>query len=64
VRTKNDGSTNIQNTLVPMRKMMISTVKNQYSVLLFHTNPLPFTILNNISMKTVSIGGLLSLTLG
>jgi hypothetical protein len=38
--------------------------KNQYSVLLFHTNPLPLTILNNVSMGVVVIGGLLSSTLG
>jgi hypothetical protein len=37
--------------------------KNQYSALLFHTNPLPLTILNNISVNTVALGGLLSLLL-
>jgi hypothetical protein len=32
--------------------------------LLLLTNPLPLTILNNLSMGHIAIGGLLSLTLG
>jgi hypothetical protein len=32
--------------------------------LLLLTNPLYFTIIHNISMKVVAIGGLLSLTIG
>jgi hypothetical protein len=41
----------------------ISCKKWSFS-LLFSTNPLPLTILNNVSMKVVAIGGLLSLTIG
>jgi hypothetical protein len=32
--------------------------------LLLPTNPLSYTIIHNISMKVVAIGGLLSLTIG
>jgi hypothetical protein len=41
----------------------IYSKKWSFALLLF-TNPLPLTILNNLSMKVVGIGCLLSLTLG
>jgi hypothetical protein len=45
-------------------KIMISTEKKWAFALLLLTNPLPLTILNNVSMKVVAIGGLLPLTNG
>jgi hypothetical protein len=61
---KKDGSTNIQKSLLAGRKISQSTVKKWPFALLLLTNPLSYTIINNISMGVVAISGLLPLTLG
>jgi hypothetical protein len=63
VQTKIDRVADIQNSLLPVRKMMISTVKKWSIALLLLTNPLPLTIIHNIAMGVVAIGSLLSLTI-
>jgi hypothetical protein len=60
---KNDGSANIQkNSAASAQNEQISCKKWSFSLLIL-TNPLPLTILNNVSMKVVAIGGPLSLTI-
>jgi hypothetical protein len=49
VPTKKDGSANIQNTLVPRRKMVISTVK--YGLLHYFFSPILFLTLLDITFQ-------------
>jgi hypothetical protein len=64
VLTKKDGSTNIQKNIAAIvQNEQIYSKKSSFALLLL-TNPLPLTIINNLSMKVVGIGCLLSLTLG
>jgi hypothetical protein len=63
VQTKNNRVADIRNSLLPVCKMMISTKKWSFALLLL-TNPLYYTIIHNIAMGVVAIGVLLSLALG
>jgi hypothetical protein len=63
VQTKINRVANIKKTVLPVRKMMISTVNKWLFALLLLTNPLPYTIRHNIAMELVAIGGPLPLTI-
>jgi hypothetical protein len=63
VPLKNNGSTNIQKNSAAIAQNGDFYCKNWSFALLLFTNPLFYTIINNISMAVVAIGGLFPLPL-
>jgi hypothetical protein len=63
VTKKINGSANIQENSVARAQNGDFYCKKWSFALLLFTNPLPLTILNNVSMKVGGIGGPLPLTI-